>query len=101
LGFGYSTDSDGLCELFRWEYDYILIILFALIGDRGSRKDVWACVGFPRYVMDNEVIFLQVHMPSGCVPVEVLWGFPILEVHVVSKDDKGEFCPSQVVLPVG
>jgi hypothetical protein len=51
--------------------------------------------------MDDKVVFLQVRMPSGCTPVEVLWGFPILEVRVVGEDDKGEFRPSQIVLPVG
>jgi hypothetical protein len=101
LGLGYSIDGDGSYEFLRWEYGYVSIVSFALIGSRGSRKDVWARVGFPRYVMDDEVVFLQVCVPPGCTSVEVLWGFPILEVCMVSEDDKREFCPSQVVPPVG
>ena len=40
-------------------------------------------------------------MPSSCAVVQVSRGFSILEVGVVSVDDKGSFCPAKVVSPVG
>jgi hypothetical protein len=101
LGFRYSIDDNRSCEFLRWEYDYVPVVLFALVSSRGSRKDVWSCVSFPRYVVNDEIIFLQVRMPLGRSSVEVLWGLPILEVRMVSEDDKGESGPSQVVSPMG
>jgi hypothetical protein len=101
LGLRHSIDGDGSYEFLRWEYGHISVVSFALIDGRGSRKDVWARVGFPSYVMDDEVVFLQVCMLLGCASVEVLWGFPVLEVCMVGEDDEREFCPSQVMPPVG
>jgi hypothetical protein len=101
LGLGYSANNDRSCELFGWEYNHVLIVFLALIGSRGSRKDVWPCVGFPRYVVNDEIVFLQVRVPPGCMPVKVFRGFPILEVRMVGKDDEGEFSLSQVVSPMG
>jgi hypothetical protein len=72
LGFGYSINDDRSCKFLRWEYDYIPVVFFALVGSWGSRKDVWSCVSFPRYVVNDEVIFLQVHMPLGRSLIEVL-----------------------------
>ena len=40
-------------------------------------------------------------MPAGSPSVEVSWGFPILQVSVVSEDSKGMLGPSQVVSPMG
>src|SRR5229473_5207486 len=40
-------------------------------------------------------------MPAGHSSVEVLWGFPILEVCVVGDDNERMFGPTQVVSPVG
>jgi hypothetical protein len=101
LGLGYSTDDNRSRELLRWEYDHISIVLFALVSSWGSRQDVWSHVGFPRYVVDDEVILLQVRVPSGHSSVEVLQGLPILEIRVIGEDDKGESGPSQVVSPMG
>jgi hypothetical protein len=101
LGFRYSANNDRSRELFRWEYNHVSIVFFALISNQGSRKDVWARVGFPRYVVNDEIIFLQVCMPLGCTLVKVFQGLPILKVRMVSEDDEGEFSPSQVVSPMG
>ncbi len=40
-------------------------------------------------------------MPAGGLSVEVLWGFPILQVSVVGENGKGVLGPSQVVPPMG
>ncbi len=37
----------------------------------------------------------------GGPSVKVPWGFPILQISVVSKDGEGVFGPSQVVPPMG
>jgi hypothetical protein len=94
LGLRYSADDNRSCELFGWEYDHVLIVFLALVSSRGSRKDVWSHVSFPRYVVNDEVVFLQVHMPLGHTPVKIFWGFPVLEVRMVGEDDEGEFGPS-------
>jgi hypothetical protein len=101
LGFGYSANNNRSCKFLRWEYDHVPIVLFALVGSRGSGEDVWSRVGFSRYVVNDKVVFLQVHMPPGRSLVEVLWGLPILEIHVIGKDDKGEPGPPQVMSPMG
>jgi hypothetical protein len=88
-------------ELLWWQNSHVLIISFSSVSIQGSGEDIWSHVGLSRYVMNSEVIFLQVCMPSGCSAVEVLGGLPVLEVCMIGEDDKGEFCPSQVVLPVG
>jgi hypothetical protein len=100
LGLGYFVDSNGPREFLRWEYNYILVVLFPLVGSCGPKKDVWPCVGFPRYVMNDEIVFLQVYMPLGHPSIEILWGLPVLEVCMVSRNNEGKFSPSQVVLPV-
>ncbi len=40
-------------------------------------------------------------MPAGGSLVEVSWGFPILQVSVVSKNGKGVLGPSQIMPPMG
>ena len=40
-------------------------------------------------------------MPAGSSLIEVSWGFPILQVSIVSEDGKGMLGPSQVVSPMG
>src|SRR5258707_8674470 len=40
-------------------------------------------------------------MPASRASVQVSWGFPVLEICVVGKDNKRMFGPSQVVSPVG
>jgi hypothetical protein len=71
-----------------------LIVFFALVSSLGSGKDVWSCVSFPRYMVNDEVVFLQVCMPLGHMPIKIFRGFPILEVHVVGEDNEREFGPS-------
>ena len=39
-------------------------------------------------------------MPTGGSAVEVLRGFPVLEVRMVSSDDEGYFSPTQIWPPV-
>jgi hypothetical protein len=58
LGFGDSTNGDRLYELLRWEYDYVLVVLLSLVNVRGSGEDVQPHVGFTRYMVNDEVIFL-------------------------------------------
>jgi hypothetical protein len=94
LGLGHSVDGDKSYEFLRQEYNYVSVILFSLVDGWGSREDVWPHVGFPRYVVDDEVILLQVCMPSGCSSVEVLWGLPVLKICVVHEDNEGKFGPS-------
>jgi hypothetical protein len=101
LGLRDSIDGDRSYEFLRWEYGYILVVLLPLVDVQRSREDVQPCVGLAGYVMDNEVILLQVCMPLGCSSVEVLRCFPVLEVHVVYKDNEGKLGPFQVVSPVG
>jgi hypothetical protein len=101
LGLRYFVNGDGPCEFLRWEYNYVPVVFFPLVGSQGPRKDVWSHVGFPRYVVNDEVIFLQVCMPLGHSSIEILWGLPVLEVRMVGEDNEGEFSPSQVVSPVG
>ena len=40
-------------------------------------------------------------MPMGSPSVKVPWGFPILQVSMVSEDSEGVFGPSQVMPPMG
>jgi hypothetical protein len=96
-----SINGDGSYELLRQEYSYVLVVLFPLVNVQRSREDIQSCVGFAGYVMDDEVVLLQVCMPPGCSSVEVLQCFPVLEVCMVHKNNEGKFGPSQVVLPVG
>jgi hypothetical protein len=91
----------GLYKFLWWQHSYISVVFFPLVGVEGSEEDVGSCVGLSRYVMDSEVIFLQVCMPSGSPLVKVFQGLPILEVYMVHEDDKGEFGPPQVVSPMG
>jgi hypothetical protein len=101
LSFGDSFNGGRSYKLLRWEYGYVLVVLFPLINVRGSGEDIQPCIGFAGYVMDNKVVFLQIRMPPGYSLVEVLWCLPVLEVRMVHEDDKGELGLSQVVSPVG
>ena len=40
-------------------------------------------------------------MPAGGSPVKVSWGFPVLEVGVISENGKRVLSPTQVVSPMG
>ena len=40
-------------------------------------------------------------MPTGSPSVKVPWGFPVLQVSMVSKDGEGVPGPSQVMPPMG
>ena len=46
------------------------------------------------------VIFLQISVLSGSSPVEVAWGFPILEVGMISEDSERFFGPAYVGSPM-
>src|SRR5229473_2666364 len=93
--YGYLSD-----ELRRWEDNHVPVVFLALFDIQRSRQDIWARVRFTRDVMNLEVVFLQVGVPSCCPPVQVLWRFPVLQIRMVSEDDKREFSPSQVVSPM-
>jgi hypothetical protein len=93
LGFRYSINADGLHKFLRWEDDHVSVVLLPLVSGRGSREDIRPGIGFPRYVVDNEVVLLQVCMPPGHSSIEVLWGFPVLEVCVIGEDNEGKFGP--------
>src|SRR5216684_1279464 len=40
-------------------------------------------------------------MPVGSSSIQILWGFPVLKVCVISEDSEGVLSPSQVVPPMG
>ena len=40
-------------------------------------------------------------MPTGRSSVQVSWGFPVLEVCVIGKDNEGILGPTQIVPPMG
>jgi len=80
---------------------HVLVIPVAMVCPRGAGQSVGRYVGLPGDVSDFIIIFLKVGVPAGGSSVEISWSFPILEVHVVSKDDKGGFSPAQVRPPMG
>jgi hypothetical protein len=93
-------DCYGSYKFLWWQHGYISVVLLPLVSVEGSGEDAGSCVGLSRYVMDSEVVFLQVCMPSGSPSVKVFWGLPILEVCVVCEDNEGKFGPLQVVSPM-
>ena len=100
--FSFRGDNGRCCYEFVFgEYCDTFIVGFPLVSARWSRKCIWGCIGFSWHVEDFVVVLLEVSMPSGCSSVEVLWGFPVLEVRMVGHDGEGEFGPSQVRSPVG
>ncbi len=51
-------------------------------------------------MLNDEVIFLEVGVPSSHLTVQLLGSFPILEVGVIGEDGEWGFRPSQIVSPV-
>ena len=92
--------NSGHDKPFGIEQFYSLVVGFALVCSGKSGECVGGNVGLSRDVENFVVVFLQVCMPSCCSPIEVSWGFPILEVCVVRHDCEGVFCPAQVWPPV-
>ena len=99
MDFAFWCDS-GHNESFGVKQPYSLIVSFTFVRSRKPRECVRWDVGFAWDIEDFVVVFLKVCVPSCRSSVEVPWGFPVLEVGVVSHDGEGVFSPSQVRSPV-
>ena len=69
----------GLIDKEVWfEEGLIFVIVGSLIRIRWTRQFVRWGVDLSGNMLDDEVIFLEVGVPSCCSSVQLLWGFPIL-----------------------
>ena len=98
-----GSSFQGFCHsgsVWRDDGD-VLVVFFSMVFTRWSRQCISSSVGFAGDVLQDVVVFLEVHVPSGCVTVQISRRFPILEVGMVGVDDEGGFCPFKVMSPVG
>ena len=71
----YSSSSKGFCcsgSVWRNDSD-ILVVVFSVVFPRWSGQSICCGVGFFRDILQDVVIFLEVHMPSSCLAIQVSW----------------------------
>jgi hypothetical protein len=96
----FDVGSCCVYESFRGNECDILVVVFSLISVGWSGQGIGWNVCVSGNIFDLVIVFLEVSVPSCCPSVEVLGGFPVLEVGVVGDNYEWFFCPSEVWPPV-
>src|SRR6266404_8840082 len=86
--------GSGVYEEFWFKEGLVLVVVVSLVGIGWSRQFVCWRVDLARDVFDDEVVFLEVGVPSCRSSVQFLWSFPVLQVGVVGEDGEWGFRPS-------